>query len=366
MNIEQGMKPTAIKFVIYGPEGIGKTTLASQAPNPLFIDIEKGTNQLDVKRFSNNPRTWAELIDMTRQVLDNPDVCDTLVIDTADAAEMLLVEHICKRANQDSLGSFAYGAGYQALSEEFNKYLKLLDQIVEQDINVIVLAHSTTRKWELPDEMGAFDKYELKLQKKTAPLLKEWSDALLFCNYKTFVVRTDKNGKVNKAKGGERVIYTSHHPTWDAKNRYGLPEELPLKYGSIGPLIPNKEQLSKSSGKIIRPTDAYDFSMLTEDEDVPFTLEEEPVEASSDNELGDPDFTEIKEPGPAEKLKNLMVAEQIDEEAILKAFDKRGFKPVKKLKIGTPLSVSDYDPEFIENFVLAKWEAFKKYVKKIA
>lgn len=361
MKIEQGFKSCAVKFVIYGPEGIGKSTLASKTPNPLFIDVEKGTNQLNVRRFSDNPKTWDELIEQVQYVLKNPDVCDTLVIDTADAAEMLLAERICKKSNQDSLGSFAYGTGYQMLAEEFNKFLKMLDRITEQNINVIVLAHSTTRKFELPDEMGAFDKYELKLQKKTAPLLKEWADALLFCNYKTFVIKTDKNGKTNKAQGGERVIYTSHHPTWDAKNRYGLPDELKLEYGSIGPLIPSKKDLINGGNKPFDPVEDSDFKELTENDDVPFTVDD-----SNDDGLNDPDFTEIKQPGPIEKLKNIMVAEQVDEDAIIKAFDKRGFKPVKKLKIGQPVRVDDYDPEFIENFVLAKWDAFKNYVKKIA
>ena len=88
---------------------------------------------------------------------------------------------------------------------------------------------------ELPDETGGFDVWGLKLSKQCAPLLKEWPDALLFINYKTYVVATDTNS--HKAQGGKRVIYTSHSPVWDAKNRHNLPEELDLSYASIAPIF---------------------------------------------------------------------------------------------------------------------------------
>lgn len=70
----------------------------------------------------------------------------------------------------------------------------------------------------------------------------------MFCNYQTYVVRGDNPMEKSKVQGGKRVIYTSHHPCWDAKNRHGLPECLPLEYGSIGHLFgPPKEQKDEPS-----------------------------------------------------------------------------------------------------------------------
>ena len=51
MNIITGKLPAAKRIVIYGAEGIGKSTLASQCPDPLFIDTEGSTTHMDVKRF---------------------------------------------------------------------------------------------------------------------------------------------------------------------------------------------------------------------------------------------------------------------------------------------------------------------------
>ena len=88
---------------------------------------------------------------------------------------------------------------------------------------MVLTAHAQIKKFEQPDELGAYDRWELKLEKKTAPLTKEWADMVLFANYKTMVVNVDNQGAAkgkNKAQGGQRVMFTTHHPAWDAKNRY--------------------------------------------------------------------------------------------------------------------------------------------------
>ena len=113
--------------------------------------------------------------------------------------------------------------------------MKLLTKLTEVGINPVIIAHGKPRKFELPDEQGQFDRYETKLTRQVAPLIKEWCDMLLFCNYKTFVVTTENNSK--KAQGGKRVMYTSHNPCWDAKNRFNLPDELDLDFKSIAHLF---------------------------------------------------------------------------------------------------------------------------------
>ena len=234
LNITTGRIARPQKIVIYGPEGIGKTSLASQCPDPVFIDTEGGTAHLDVRRLQK-PEDWDELIGLVKEVAANPDVCKTLVIDTADWAEAMCADYICKKYNQPGIESFGYGKGYSYLAEEFSRLLLACNEVILAGINVVITAHAKMRKQELPDEQGAFDRWELKLSKQTAPLLKEWPDALLFLNFKTFVVATEAN--THKAQGGKRVIYTSHHPCWDAKNRHNLPEELDLCYASIVPIF---------------------------------------------------------------------------------------------------------------------------------
>ncbi len=240
MNITKGKLDSAQKVVVYGPEGIGKSTFASQFPDPVFIDTEGSTKKLDVAR-TPKPSSWTMLMEQVRYFRDNPSKCRTLALDTADWAERLCIEHICSKSQKTGIEDFGYGKGYTYLEEEYGRLLNLLEEVVERGVNVVVTAHASMRKFEQPDELGAYDRWELKLEKKTAPLLKEWADMVLFANYKTYVVNVDGQGAQkgkNKAQGGKRVMYTTHHTCWDAKNRHELAEELPFEYQAIAHCIP--------------------------------------------------------------------------------------------------------------------------------
>lgn len=230
LNITKGRIDRAVKTVIYGSEGIGKSTFASHYPDPVFIDTEGGTTQMDIRRIEK-PATWNELIADIEEVAKTPDICKTLVIDTADWAEQLCVAHVCEKYKQNSIESFGYGKGYTYLAEEWARFLAACDKVIAAGIHVVIVAHAKQRKQELPDEAGAFDRWEMKHSKQVAPLLKEWADLLLFLNYRTYVVTTETNSR--KAQGGKRVMFTTHHPCWDAKNRHGLPDELDLDFKHI-------------------------------------------------------------------------------------------------------------------------------------
>lgn len=232
LNIKNGKIPRPQKVVIYGAEGVGKTTLAAQFPDPLFIDTEGGTAHMDVRRI-DKPATWEELLAIINEVAATKDVCKTLVIDTADWAEQLAIVYVCSKYKKAGIEEFGYSKGYVYLAEEFNRFFASLDKVIAAGIHVVVTAHAKMRKFEQPDEMGAYDRWETKLTKQVAPLLKEWCDMLLFCNYKTFVVQSDNVMEKAKVQGGKRVMYTSHHPCWDAKNRHGLPDELDLDFAGI-------------------------------------------------------------------------------------------------------------------------------------
>ena len=229
-KITTGKIHRAQKCVNFGPEGIGKTTFASKFPNPLFIDTEGGTSHLDVARVMC-PQKWDDLIALIDESA-SANVCKTLVIDTIDWAEQIASAHICEKYRVKSIEQMGYGKGYTYLAEEMERFLAALNKVIDSGKHVVLNAHAKMRKQELPDEQGAFDRWELKLTRNVAPLIKEWADLLLFINYKTFVTVSDDKATA-KAKGGKRVMYASHHPCWDAKNRHGLPDEMPFDYEQI-------------------------------------------------------------------------------------------------------------------------------------
>jgi len=295
LNISNGKIDRAKKVVIYGAEGIGKTTLASHFPEALFIDTEGGTAHMDVRRIEK-PSSWDGLVDLVSEVASNVGICKTLVLDTADWAEQTCIADTCAKYKKAGIEEFGYGKGYTYVAEEFTRLLTACDKVIAAGMNVVITAHAKMRKFEQPDEMGAYDRWEMKLSKQVAPLLKEWCDMLLFCNYKTFVVSTDNNGP-KKAQGGKRVMYTSHHPCWDAKNRHGLPDEMDMDYAGIAHLFSNAAEKKKT---------AYD------------------------------------------KVVKLMEKDHIPEEAIQEIVSKKGHYDAF-----TP--VSEYSEDFLNRWVIANW-----------
>jgi len=230
LSITRGPRLRALGVVLYGPEGIGKSTLASQFPNPIFIDLEHGTDTMDIAR-TDTPKTFNDVLTLMTMILEE-DEFKTVVIDTADKLEQLITAHVLEAHHLNSIEDAGYGKGYTYIAEEFVRFLRKCGELIDAGKNVVIVAHAMMRKFEQPDEMGAYDRWELKLSKKAAPLVKEWADMVLFLNYKTTVV-TDEKTKSKKARGGKRVMYATHHPAWDAKNRFGLDDELDMDFDSI-------------------------------------------------------------------------------------------------------------------------------------
>lgn len=233
MEIIKGKLNKPYKVVVYGVEGIGKSTFASKFPDALFVDTEGSTTRMNVARVPK-PMNYPELESIIK-IVANEKPCKTLVIDTIDWAEALVNEYLCETNSKKSIEDFGYGKGYTMSAEMVKALLNKLEAVIDAGINVVLTAHAQISKFEQPDEQGAYDRYVLKLgqktSSKTAALVKEWADMVLFANYKTDVI-TDKNGK-KRASGGKRVMYTTHNVAWDAKNRDGLAEMLPFEYESI-------------------------------------------------------------------------------------------------------------------------------------
>lgn len=378
MKITKGKRARAQKVVIYGTEGIGKSSLASQFPEPLFIDTEGSTDNMNVARL-DKPTSWIMLNNQIAFVKANPIVCKTLVIDTIDWAESLCVDNLCAMYGKKGIEDFGYGNGYVYAKEEMGRFLNKLQDLIEIGINVVLTAHAQIRKFELPDEMGSYDKYELKLGKKTssqtAPLVKEWADLLLFCNYKTYLISQEKSTK-KKAQGNQRVMYTEHNPAWDAKNRHGLPSELPLDYNSIAHIFKTeekeevkktvqtefkdekKEQLQFEQPKYNGDLEATKIEKTQEEKimdnfgDIVKEVENTPVKDLVDPFIEKPDY--IPQP-----LWDLMQQDNITEKDIQLVTESKGYFPK-----GTPMSVYN-EQGYLTGYIIPKWEGLKQLLKQI-
>lgn len=349
MNITKGIISKPVKVCVYGVEGIGKTTFASQFPEPLFFDLDKGSAQLDVSRVTDIT-SWPLLLNGIKEIYDNPTICKTLVIDTADAAERMCIDYICGKFNKKGIEDFGYGAGYTYLTEEFARFLVQLDACIGQGINVVVLAHAVLKTVTLPEEMGTYDHWELKLSSKTtnkvAPLVKEWADLLLFANYKTILI---EDGTRKKAAGGKRIMYTTHTTFADAKNRFSLAEELPFDYNEIAQLIPNgtapgvkpiQEKKQDTKQKTVKKSE-LESAVPIKKSTVPIQDTVGPATSTVNTTL--------------QKVYDLMKQENITEEQIRKAVSMKGYFP-------EDMPMKDYPSDFIDGVLIGAWEQIKTFI----
>lgn len=333
MEIIRGKLPGALKVVVYGPEGIGKSTFASQFPGPLFIDTEGSTRHMDVAR-TPKPTSWPMLLGLVDEVIRDPSLCRTLVVDTMDWAELMYTQYVCDKYQKKSIEEFGYGKGYTYLSEEFGRLLNQLSEVVERGVHVVVTAHAKMRKFEQPDELGAYDRWEMKLSAKNAPLVKEWADMVLFANYKTYAVKTE-GGKV-KGQGGERRMYTAHHPCWDAKNRFGLAPELPFDFAGIASVIGETPSISEPAPQnepkpINSPANPQQ--------------EVEGISAPAQDDGLVPDIPD----GIPQALADLMRANNVTATDIQTAVSAKGYFPLG-------MEITDYPKDFIDGCLIGAWD----------
>lgn len=347
MKIISGKIIKPQKVVIYGPEGIGKSTFAAQFPKPLFIDTEGSTSHLEVDRLPR-PTSWQMLKQYIKDLKGDTMGYHTLVIDTADWAERLCEEAICQSNGKVGIEDFGYGKGYTYVKEEFGRLLDSLSDLIDAGMNVVLTAHSIIRKFELPEETGAYDRYELKLGQKAgnqcAALAKEWADMVLFVNYKEIVITTKDNKK--KVSGGKRVMYTTHNPCWDAKNRHGLAEELPFDYQEIANCIPVMNPVPP------QPTPA-EPEPAPKAPDPPKESPKPPVRAEAERS-----DVQANEEDIPQALADLMAANNVTAQDIQQAVAYKGYFPAD-------MPIANYPEDFVMGCLVAAFPQMLQVINQL-
>lgn len=344
-KITGGVMPAPLKVVLYGVEGIGKSSFAARFPQPVFIDTEGGTGRLDVRRLPA-PDSWQMLLDEAAAAADGQVPCQTLVLDTADWAEKLCMAGVCARFKVKGIEDIGYGKGYTYVKEDFARLLDALDKVVAAGRHVVVVAHAAVAKFEQPDAVGSYDRWVMKTSKQVAPLLREWCDMLLFANYKTVVEKSGSGPSAkNKASGARRVLYTTHNACWDAKNRFGLPDEVPFDYESIRAIVDGSTLPAAAARPAPAPKPAPKAAPA-------------PALAAQMDAARQSIAAALDALGWPPALRDLAAAEGIDDEMLRHGVFQRGCLP-------EDMPVKDYPADFVQNLV-DKWPQWAAFIKENA
>lgn len=227
------------RIMIYGVQGIGKSTFASQAPSPIFIQTEDGLGNIECAKFPL-AQNFEEVMVAINELYQTKHDYKTVVVDSLDWLERMIwkvvVDSYSKKV--ESIEEIGYAKGYVFALTHWHRFLGGLYNLRNKGMTVILLAHSKIEKFEDP-EREAYDRYAPRLHGKAGALVQEWSDEVLFACYKVYI-KTQEEGFSKRVQGvssGERVLKTSERPSHAAKNRLGLPDELPLNWGALAKLM---------------------------------------------------------------------------------------------------------------------------------
>ena len=224
-------KPSIV--IIYGPSGLGKTTLAVGSKDPIVIQTEEGLGILTKNRdISHFPlaKDYDTFYSYLKSLVDEKELpYSSLILDSLDWLEPLIHQKTCEAHKQPSIESFGYGRGYSESLKYWREVLDLLNRLRnEKSMRIVLIAHNQIKAFHDPST-EAYDRHELKMHKAASALVLEASDMCLFLNYKKGTVKVQGNkGLTNKTVQSGRILVTTESPAAVAKNRYGLPEEIPV------------------------------------------------------------------------------------------------------------------------------------------
>lgn len=217
------------RILIYGPPKMGKSTFASLAPAPVFIQTEDGLDAIDAPAFPL-AQSFGEVLSAIEQLATQEHDRQTVVMDSADWLERLIHNQVCKEQNVKSLENIGYGKGYVFAIDMWRQYIDATNYLRDnKNMVVINIAHSQIKRFENP-ETDAYDRYQIKMHDKASALLMENSDVILFVNEQVNITKSQEgfSKRVRAIGEGERVLYTESRPSFVAGNRFSLPAEIPF------------------------------------------------------------------------------------------------------------------------------------------
>ena len=223
------------RILVFGFDGVGKTQFAAGAPNPFFLDVNRGSGALDVQRVSFD--AWEETYEWLGAVESGQIQCDTVVLDTASDFEAMSHAKLFPGTTVTKAEG-GYNKGDDVVIAEWRKLLYRLERVWEKGKGIIFTAHARVKGYNDPTGPG-YDRYEVALRAPLAGLLRSWHDYVLFAQVHTIVAQGEKGSKPKGTTTGERFMYTRRTPAYDAKARgtAAFPEQLPLSYEAFAAAV---------------------------------------------------------------------------------------------------------------------------------
>lgn len=254
MKINKGKVPRARRMLIYGENGIGKSTLAAQFPKPIFLNLEDGIGDLDCDS-TGVIRSVSEFYQWLMHLVETD--YETIVIDTADWLEKLIFAEVAAEANKKTIDDIGYGKGYQSVGLKWKAFFDGYEFLWKQGRHIVFTCHETIEKFVNP-EGDSYNYWRPSLHVKGSGCVTEWCDEVLFLRYRTNTITKEEGFGAKRAVaigGKERFMCCTKSAAHEAKNRLGMPDELPPTFGAIARYLPPVQfQGKRLAAAAVEPT----------------------------------------------------------------------------------------------------------------
>lgn len=231
-KVRKGKHILPPRIVVTGEHGLGKSTFGSEAPNPIFIPTEDGLGNIDTSSFPLC-ESYEDVLNCIGALFEEDHDYETVVLDSVDWLEQLIWKHICKESDHNSIEDFGFGKGYVAALNPLREVLDGLNALrTEREMIVILTAHTQVKRFDDPNS-ESYDRYTMKLHAKASSVVSEWADVIGFVTQEMIVKKEDKgfNKTTSRAVStGHNLLNLNRRPAFDAKNRYSMPNKIPLNW----------------------------------------------------------------------------------------------------------------------------------------
>lgn len=236
-----GKTPAPRRVMLYGTQGIGKSTFASCAPKPIFLQTEDGLGEIDCDKLPL-VMSFCEAMTVLSELYTEPHPYQTIVIDSLDWLERMIWAEVCRKRGVENIEEIGYAKGYIFALTQWREFLEGLSALrTDKGMSAVLIAHARIERFENP-ETEAYDRYVPRLHKLAAAVVQEWCDEVFFATYKVYTKQTEEGFNRKRSQGigsGERIIRTQERPAHVAKNRLNMPEEIPLDWNAYSQYLTN-------------------------------------------------------------------------------------------------------------------------------
>lgn len=237
IHIRSTLRESPIRAVIFGRDGVGKSTFCAGAPKCVFVAVESGLDNIDAQTVPT-PESWKDMIDFVDALVED-DRCGTIAIDSLDWAEQLCWRHVCECGDDkgrkiNNIEAFGYGKGYVAALNEWRILLASLTRARASGKHVLLIAHAERKPVKNPSG-DDYEAWSIKLNPKAAGLIREWVDVVGFAELD--VATLEQDGRVKGVSSGKRVLRTQPSAGYDVKTRFTLPHKIPLDWRAFAEAV---------------------------------------------------------------------------------------------------------------------------------